>query len=280
MRLVASRSRALMLALALVAGVVALEAALAFRTGAIGIPGLYLIRFADEGSAGTPQSASPRHGGESVIAKLPESGAKPKQAAEEATGSAPPSGGEPTLEGLAEIPLKPWVEEEKEEEADSATAESKTGALQAPVKLPWDAVEPVPFDPAPTGPSKARSAASETAPPPAPAPAVAALPAETEVAAWVKAKASEIKGHDRARPLYHFEFWVEPPQAVRERLAAVTYEFNTPAVMPQSQISHEAKTGFRVSAGGLVCADKVTVTLRFKDGRSQRVEVNGCKLVT
>jgi hypothetical protein len=35
-----------------------------------------------------------------------------------------------------------------------------------------------------------------------------------------------------------------------------------------------------VSAGGLVCADRVMVTLRFRDGRSQRVEVDGCKLVS
>jgi hypothetical protein len=50
--------------------------------------------------------------------------------------------------------------------------------------------------------------------------------------------------------------------------------------MPQSQMSSEKETGFRVSAGGLVCADKVTVTLKFRDGRSQRVEVDGCKLVS
>jgi hypothetical protein len=45
-------------------------------------------------------------------------------------------------------------------------------------------------------------------------------------------------------------------------------------------MSSEKETGFRVSAGGLVCADKVTVTLKFRDGRSQRVEVDGCKLVS
>ena len=96
----------------------------------------------------------------------------------------------------------------------------------------------------------------------------------------MKAKATEIKGVERARPLYHFEFWLEPPQEVRGSLASVAYEFNTPAVMPQSQVSREKETGFRISAGGLVCADKVTITLRFRDGRSQRVEVDGCKLVS
>jgi hypothetical protein len=268
-----------MLVIALAAGVAALEAALAFRTGAVGVPGLFLVRFADESDgAGAPPNAESADGGESVIAKLPDRTATPKHAPEEATGSVSPSGGEPTLKGLAEIPLKPWLEEEKKEEG-SAPADSKvkTGGLQAREELPWDAVEPVPFESSGTrAPSEQRSAAPATPP----APALARLPAESEVAAWVKAKATEIKGADRARPLYHFEFWLEPPEAVRANLATVTYEFNTPAVMPQSQMSREVKTGFRVSAGGLVCADKVTVTLRFKDGRSQRVEVDGCKLVT
>lgn len=272
------RTRALMIVLLLVACVAALEAALVFRTGALGIPGLFLIRVADEGgAAGTRQDGGTRHGGESVIAKLPEATATPKPAAEEATGAvSPPEGGEPRLEGLGDIPLKPWISDEKESE--SPEAEAKPRGSQATVQLPWDAVEPVPFDPGAPAPSRQQAATPET--PPAPAPALAALPAEKDVAAWVKAKASEIKGHDRARPLYHFEFWVEPPRALKGKLAAVTYEFNTPAVMPQSQMSHEEKTGFRVSAGGLVCADKVTVTIRFKDGRSQQAEVDGCKLVS
>ena len=120
--------------------------------------------------------------------------------------------------------------------------------------------------------------------PPAPeapqaTPALALLPASGDVEAWVKAKATEVKGEDRARPLYHFEFWLEPPEEVKRRLVAVAYEFNTPAVMPQSQMSSEQKTGFRVSAGGLACADKVTVTLKFKDGQSQQVAVDGCQLL-
>ena len=95
----------------------------------------------------------------------------------------------------------------------------------------------------------------------------------------MKAKATEVRGEDRARPLYHFEFWLEPPEEVKRRLVAVAYEFNTPAVMPQSQVSSEQKTGFRVSAGGIACADKVTVTLKFKDGQSQQVAVDGCRLL-
>ncbi|HSD93131.1 MAG TPA: hypothetical protein VLB11_08920, partial [Methyloceanibacter sp.] len=63
------------------------------------------------------------------------------------------------------------------------------------------------------------------------------------------------------------------------RLVAVAYQFNTPAVRPQSQVSNEKASGFKVNAGGLVCADKVTVTLKFNDGRSQQVAVDGCKLL-
>ena len=49
--------------------------------------------------------------------------------------------------------------------------------------------------------------------------------------------------------------------------------------MPQSQVSSERDTGFRIIAGGLTCADKVTITLKFNDGRSQQVAVDGCRLV-
>jgi len=48
--------------------------------------------------------------------------------------------------------------------------------------------------------------------------------------------------------------------------------------MPQTQISSEKKTGFRVSVGGLACADRITLTLKFNDGQSQQVALDGCKL--
>ena len=190
-------------------------------------------------------------------------------------------GGEARLEGLGEIPLKPWVRDEEAEAEESERSRSSAsvpaGGAQTGEKLPWDAVEPVPFDDVAPAPSQDKAAAPDAS---QPQPRLAELPAEAKVAGWVKAKATEVKGIERARPLYHFEFWLEPPQEVKGLLASVGYEFNTPAVMPQSQVSREKETGFRVSAGGLVCADKVTVTLRFRDGRSRRVEVDGCKLVS
>jgi hypothetical protein len=115
---------------------------------------------------------------------------------------------------------------------------------------------------------------------PAVSAAVGKLPANATVEGWVKAKATEVKGEERARPLYHFEFWLDAPEEVKRELVAVSYEFNTPAVRPQSQISSERNTSFRVYTGGLACAERVTVTLKFNDGRTQRVAVDGCRLVS
>jgi hypothetical protein len=276
MRIVGYRLSARTIGLALVAAVIALEALLALTSGVAGIPGLFLINVAGE-EGGAANQAATQDGGESVIAKSPETPVAPKKEPAETTGSTPPQDGEPNLEGLAEIPLKPWVRDDAEPEKERRNASVPAGGGQAGEKLPWDAVEPVPFDA--TAPASPRTKGAEPQAP-SPQPALAALPALTAVAAWVKAKATEIKGVERARPLYHFEFWVEPPASVKGSLAAVTYEFNTPAVMPQMQSSHEQETGFRISAGGLVCADKVTVTVKFRDGRAQSVVVDGCKLVS
>ncbi len=282
MRPVGYRPSARTIVLALVAAFIASQALLALRTGAVGIPGVFVVHLADESTdAGMPQRTEVEDGGESVIAKLPEAPAAPGPAPVETAPKAAETEGEPNLEGLAEIPLKPWVRddeaEEEESERSGSSASIPSGGSKAGEQLPWDAIEPVPFDAAAPAPSQEKAAASEATPPQAP---LAALPAESQVAAWVKAKATEVKGVERARPLYHFEFWLEPPDGVKGNLASVSYEFNTPAVMPQQQVSRERETGFRVSAGGLVCADKVTVTLKFRDGRSQRVEVDGCKLVS
>ena len=201
----------------------------------------------------------------------------PKKELTETTGSTPPQDGEPNLKGLAEIPLKPWVRDDAKPEEERRKVSVPAGGGRAGETLPWDAVEPVPFDATAPAPPQAKGAAPQAAPPP---PARVALPANTVIAAWVKAKATEIKGAERTRPLYHFEFWIEPPESMKGSVDAVTYEFNTPAVMPQMQVSRERETGFRISAGGLVCADNVRVTLKFKDGRAQTVEVDGCKLVS
>lgn len=275
MRAVGNHRGARTISLALVAGFVAFEAALAIGAGAVGIPGLYLVRFAaGSGEAQVTQTSNAIEGGQSVVAKLQ----SPVAAAEQTTDSAPPSS-EPRLDGLADIPLREWVAAKPvTPEPESLAQAAKSGEA-----LPWDAVEPMPFDPArpklahaDTTAALPNRAMTDTQLTP---PTLAALPASSAVEGWVKAKATEVKAEYRARRLYHFEFWLDAPDDVKRRLVAVAYHFNTPAVMPQSQISTEKKSGFLVSAGGLVCADKVTVTLKFNDGRTQQVAVDGCKLL-
>jgi hypothetical protein len=270
MRALGNHRGARSISLALGAGLLAFEAVLALYAGGIGIPGVLLVRFADE-RGGTPfaQERAPE-GGESVVAKL----SMPPPAAAPTPAAAP--AGEPRLDGLVDIPLPEWI-------APKPTHVEVGEAAAAPrvrEELPWDAVEPVPFHPSDRASLPAHAAAALLSPagPATPLPPIA-LPADGAAEAWVKAKATEVKGPQRARPLYHFEFWLEPPEEVKRRLVAVAYEFNTPAVMPQAQMSREKATGFRVSAGGLTCADKVTVTLKFNDGSSQQVAVDGCRLL-
>jgi hypothetical protein len=152
-------------------------------------------------------------------------------------------------------------------------------AANATNALPWDAIEPVPFTHVAT-PSTTRPKTSvPDSGPVLPAPQ-SALPATGDVKAWVKVKATTLKGENRGRPIYHFELWLDAPAEIKQRLVAVAYDFNTPAVMPQSQVSREGKTGFRVAVGGLACADNITVTLKFDDGRSQQVAVDSCRLLS
>ena len=281
MRGVGNHRRARTISLALGAGLVAFEVVLS--AGAVGVPGVFLIRLAaGSGDAKVARVVDTPDGGESVMAKLA-SAAEPSNQTPAAAAGGPiwpvAPAAEPRLDGLTDIPLTPWDRDESKPDRPSAFA-ANSGAGE---ELPWDAVEPVPF---PSEESQATPADitaalpdAATAPPPAQA-ALVPLPANGVVEAWVKAKATEIKGEDRGRALYHFEFWLDAPEDVKRRLAAVAYEFNTPAVMPQSQVSSEMKTGFRILAGGLTCADKVTITLRFKNGQSQQVAIDGCRLLS
>jgi hypothetical protein len=280
MRAVGNQLGARTISLALVAGLVAFEAILALGTGAVGVPGVLLVRLTGESKTtqAAPEIAQPP-GGESLVAKLP-APAKPKRVASDRAAKLIPAidapAGEPTLDGLADIPLEPWIPE-KPKEVDPEVRK----AAATKEALPWDAVEPFRVDGLPVASTETTGAVAGASAPQAPsAPSMLlALPAAAAVEGWIKAKASEIKGEERGRALYHFEFWLDAPAEVKHRLVAVAYDFNTPAVMPQSQISSEEKTGFRVFAGGLTCADKVTVTLKFNDGQKQQVAVDGCRLV-
>ncbi|ODR98816.1 hypothetical protein AUC68_06335 [Methyloceanibacter methanicus] len=94
----------------------------------------------------------------------------------------------------------------------------------------------------------------------------------------MKGKATKIKGAERTKPLYHFVVWVEPPTALQGRVAGVSYDFSSPAVQPQSQASSDQTSGFKINAAGLACADEITVTLRFDDGRVEKTNIDGCEL--
>ncbi len=282
MRAVGNYRWARTISLALGAGLVAFEAVLVLSAGAVGVPGVFLIRLATgSGDAKATPGLNASEGGESVRAKLdraeqPSNQTPLAEAAKPLSPVAPAA--EPQLDGLADIPLTPWDRAESKPDRPRGFAAS-SGAGEV---LPWDAAEPVPYpaSDAHAAPADITAALPDQAPAPPQAKApLMPLPASGEVEAWIKGKATEIKGDERARPLYHFEYWLEPPADMTGRLAAVAYEFNTPAVMPQSQVSSERDTGFRILAGGLTCADQVTVTLKFKDGRSQQVSVDGCRLV-
>ena len=281
MRAVGNHRGARTISLALVAGLAAFEAVLVLGAGAVGIPGLLLVRFAD-GSSRAQQAQVAQvteDGGETVVAKLPEVESTPQQPpVAETAEDVPVTAGQPRLHGLADLPADAEWDRKPSEPAEQSKAFTANSAGRE--VLPWAATEPVPL--APIAPSEATAKPAEpvaTVAPHHPQPPPAHLPASGDVEGWVKVKATEIKGEDRGRPLYHFELWLEAPEEVKKRLVAVAYDFDTPAVMPQSQISSEQKTGFRVSVGGLTCADKITLTLKFNDGRSQQIAVDGCRLL-
>lgn len=273
MRKVVDHWSARRVGIALAAGSVALGAALVFAFSASDrvAPPEPSIRAASHKSGARPL----HRGGETTISKLAE--AAPTLEAEPAALPA-----EPTLEGLGgDIP---W---ERPADRAALTPKPTTRVLaqtaQSTNALPWDAVEPVPF--AATETTGSIAAAPKPGDPAAMLPAhrraapQGPLPPTGEVEGWVKAKATALKGENRGRPIYHFELWLDAPEEVKQRLVAVAYDFNTPAVMPQSQTSSEEKTGFRVAVGGLGCADNITVTLQFADGRKQQVAVDGCRLL-
>jgi hypothetical protein len=273
MRDVSDRHGARAIGFALAFCMVAFQAALVVGVGAFGVPGVVLVRFS---GAGSIAQAVP--GGETVVSKLAEAA---RALSPDPTSLAPDPAGDASLVGLAD--KIPW---EREHEAQATEPRPKVKAfaessLAAADVLPWDAAEP--FTPGESADAPApKAAALETeGAMPAPQHPTAELPAARDVEKWVKGKATQFNSEERGRGrLFHFELWLEPPAKMKERLVAVAYAFDTPAVMPQAQVSNEQKTGFRVAFGGLACADKVTLTLKFNDGQSQQVAVNGCRLLS
>jgi len=155
--------------------------------GAVGIPGILLVRLAggSGGPGATPSSEAPE-GGESAFVKFysaPAISTSKPTPADEAAEAASPVAGEPRLDGLAEIPLKDWDRDEAESAEPQAFGEnSKPREV-----LPWDAAEPVPFTSGATTPAAAP--AQSPAPEAPQAPLAAALlpaspPPRTATSVW------------------------------------------------------------------------------------------------
>lgn len=180
---------------------------------------------------------------------------------------------EPNLAGLADIPEKLIAERPKRNGDRDRRKPSFAAYSETRENLPWNAVEPVVFTP--MGPGQQQKAGS-----PAPQVVVSASPqpAVADIGNWMKGKATKIMGASRTKPLYHFIVWVEAPKAMQAHVAGVSYDFSSPAVMPQSQASSDRDSGFKINAAGLACADQITVTLRFKDGRVEKTSIDGCEL--
>jgi len=270
--------------LASLAGLIVLGIVSLFAAHLLGTEEMPRLPESGQAQAKPQASHQGKPSGETVIAKLDQAETvasaepvpTPRQLAmmlAPALPEAPPRDEEPNLEGLSEIPKELiWnrpPDSEKKSEPKAFAAFSKAREV-----LPWGAVEPVPFAPLTPAPLPAHA---DGAKPAAAIQQSMSLPDSAQVGAWLKAKVTEIKGADRSRPLYHFELWLEPPAAVKQRLVGVAYAFNTPAIRPQAQTSSDKTSGFRISAGGLACADEITVTLSFDDGSVQKIAVDGCK---
>ena len=274
------------ISLAVFACVLAFEATLALSASAIGIPGIFLVHLdAETKQAG---AVAQRAGGETVMAKGPLR-TEPEVAVVAPTETTPaPEAAAPAAQ-LDVDTLDPTSLVASQAVKNSAEGSQRQlpmrafiGGTASPETLPWDAVEPIPYHQEASLQSKTPQRQPSRFGPPEPEKGFATPSVDvSEWAAgeWVKAKATQIKGANRARPMLHFELWVEPPPEVKQRIIAIAYDVPTGAARPRAQESRERQTGFRVGFGGLGCSDKITLTLTFDDGRSQELDVDGCKLL-
>lgn len=218
------------------------------------------------GKAARPSASGPGHLLETIPQpKRPRSETAQKETSKEAN-----------LAGLAEIPNDLILNRLSNKDDRTNRKPSFAAYSAAREDLPWDAVEPVAFAPlegsrkeeSVSGPSGASGAAAKGP----------VNVSGAQIGSWLKGKATKIKGAEHAKALYHFSLWLEPPEAMKRHVLGVSYDFSSPAVRPQLQASSDRRTGFKVNAAGLACAEEITVTLRFNDGRVETINVDGCKL--
>lgn len=150
----------------------------------------------------------------------------------------------------------------------------------SPSALPWEAIKPITFPTAmPANRLSERSSHDEGNETTDSATEKRNFPPSSIVTGWVKAKALAFRGPNRVRPILHFELWVEPPEDIKKLIESVGYDLRSGAAQPREQESRERQSGFRVGFGSFSCVDRINLTLKFDDGRSQQIDVDGCALL-
>jgi hypothetical protein len=256
------------ISLALVAGLVAFEAALVLGASAVGIPGVFLVHFTN---------AEAETGGESVIAKSRNVEAPPKSVRLAVKPSLPLPAVTDNLV-LTDVAVLASLPDDTQTQSPAEPVPDRPAQVQAAAasgvspryiarpgereELPWHLTEPMPYLPVTANRKPAVAAKLGPAP--------VQLPKSSTVEAWVKVKA--LARSDG------FELWVEPPAALKTRLIAIAYDSGANSAAPRFQESREPSTGFRVRFAGSACADRITLTLKFDDGQTRKVAVDGCKL--
>lgn len=107
------------------------------------------------------------------------------------------------------------------------------------------------------------------------------LPSRSDLRGWLRSEAREFVGGVDADglPLYRFDVWLDAPEDIKSQMRMVSYEYLAPSAQPPVQSSNDPKNGFRVKFGAAACAEKATVSLVMKDGREQKVTVDGCRIL-
>ena len=274
------------IAAASLATFIAFQGALVIGALALGIPGFYLLQL-DTPAPEIMAAPALDEGGETVVAKATAPTALPRADDfffHRSTPNAPRLAADSPKGQLDVGTLDPTAlvaEQLREKPVDTSkrtrAVPPPIGGSASPVTLPWDATEPIPYSRQASLEPGAPSIEPARIAPPDKSEATTALSAD-EAQFWVRANKKTFKGANRARPMLHFELWLEPPAAMRDRILSVSYDVEAGAVQPRSQQSRERQTGFRVGFGGLGCADSIKLTLRFNDGRAQEVDLDGCNL--
>ncbi len=228
----------------LIAAIITWQGVQGWKAGAIGVPGVVMLKLFEQARDWTDENA-PFAGGVTVVAK-----------------SRPPAA-------------------RRSKSAPSPMAAAQPVANAEVNALPAGAADPVTTGSVTSGPVTAATSPALLARPLTWRDEGPALPSESEIRSWVRAEAEEAVGGvgEDGMPLYRFNVWLDAPDETRQKIASVAYNFDAPSATPKEQSSTEKKGGFRVKFGGASCARTMLVTITLDDGRSQMAEVDGCVIL-